>query len=198
MRGILEVVMEHGNPIDIATKSNLILRDLDLIRGISEKTFLNVTVTITTTEPVLAKKLEPNAPSTEERLRVVETLSQSGVNVGVTLIPVIPYLTDRPDQIEGVVEASMSAGTNYVIAGGLNLKKSARLKFMSFLQESFPELVSKYDELYKKDYLPKTYRKRLQAEFQKILKKHGADNYYGRIAPTKEFWENRQKKEKLE
>ena len=197
MRGILEVVMEHGNPIDIATKSNLILRDLDLIREISEKTFLNVTITVTTTEPVLARKLEPNAPSTEERLRVVKTLSQSGVNVGVTLIPIIPYLTDKPDQIEGVVETSMNAGANYVIAGGLNLKKSARPKFTSFLQESFPELVSKYDELYKEDYLPKTYRKRLRAEFQKILKKHGADNYYGRIAPTKEFWENRQKKERL-
>ncbi len=192
-RAILEVVLKHENPIDIATKSNLILRDLDLIRRISEKTFLNVILTITTTDSQLARRLEPNAPSIEERLRTVRILSENGVNVGVALIPIIPYLTDTVDQIERLVESSMNAGANYVIVDGLNLKRSARPKFMSFLQRDFPELVSKYIELYTKEYPPKMYRKRLRTESQKILRRHGADDYLGRIAPTKEFWKNRKR-----
>jgi DNA repair photolyase len=183
-RGILEEFARHsGHEIGIVTKSNLILRDVDLLRRVAESNKLFVNLTITTTNTELARILEPRAPRPDLRLEAMRQLNQAGVAAGVICAPVLPGITDAARDLEAVVRATAEAGGKYIFANSLFLKPCSAAVFLPFLQKEFPHLVASYQQRYKdRAFLPTSYRKRLSQLMARLRQKYGIRSDYDRYS----------------
>jgi DNA repair photolyase len=162
-RGILEEFARHrGIELGIVTKSNLIARDLDLLREVSRSNALSIHITVTTLNVDLARILEPRAPRPDLRMDAVRELSAAGLNVGVSSSPVLPGITDSPADLEAVVRAAAAAGARHIFAGPLFLKPCSAAVFLPFLEQHFPHLVENYRQRYQdRSFLPPSYGKRV-------------------------------------
>src|ERR1700757_261674 len=162
-RGILEEFALHrGFELGIVTKSNMIVRDLDLLKEVAKANRLSVHVTITTLDVELARILEPRAPRPDLRLDAVRALAQAGLRVGLSCSPVSPGITDAPKDLETLIRAAADAGADYVFANPLFLKPCSAAVFLPFLQENFPHLAENYRQRYQdRAFLPPAYGKRL-------------------------------------
>ncbi len=174
-RGILETLVEYdGLDIGIVTKSDLVLRDTDLLNKIAERNSLFVNLTITTTSTELARILEPRAPRPDLRLKAVRDLTEAGVPAGVICAPVVPGITDAPKDLDALAKAAREHGARYIFANALFLKPCSASVFLPFLEKEFPHLVESYRKRYgERAFLPDAYRKRLQALMRKLREKHG-------------------------
>jgi DNA repair photolyase len=174
-RAILAELSRHeGLELGIVTKSNLTLRDLELLRTIAEKNSLFVSVTITTLNVNLARLLEPRAPRPDLRLEVVRELNKARVPAGVNCAPVLPGITDAPGDLEALVRATAEAGGKHIFANPLFLKPCSAAVFLPFLEKEFPELVGTYRERYKdRAFLPKTYHQRISQLIARLRQKYG-------------------------
>jgi len=174
-RAILEELSRHkGLHLGIITKSNLVLRDIELLRELSKHNRLGVTLTITTLDADLARLLEPRAPRPDLRLEAVRQLSGAGVHTGVSCCPVIPEITDSAKNLGAVVEATVKAGGHYIFANPLFLKPCSAAVLMPFLEQEFPHLARAYRERYKdRAFLPKSYSQRIAQLIARLRQKHG-------------------------
>jgi DNA repair photolyase len=160
-RKVLEVFAKHKNPLFVGTKSNLILRDLDILSEMATRTILLVNFTITTLDENIRSKIEPRAETTKKRLDAVKQLSDAGVTVGILFMPIFPYLNDDFENINGVVKAVSDAGAKDMIPGVLDLRAACRNRVLSLIKEEFPDLLPKYLALYKTAYAPTDYTGRI-------------------------------------
>lgn len=176
-RAVLEVFAARQNfSLGIISKSNLILRDLDLLKAVAEHNHFGVTVTITTMNIELARILEPRAPRPDLRLDAVRQLHKAGLRVSVNCAPVLPGITDSVRELEPLVRAVAEIGPIRVNAIPLYLKPCSAAVFMPFLEKEFPELAANYRERYGKTaYLPKSYGKRISELMEKLREKYGLD-----------------------
>jgi len=174
---VLKVFAKHKNPLFIGTKSNLVLRDTDLLSEMAKRAMVHVNFTITTLDENIRRKIEPRAPSTEERLGAVKQLSDAGVMVDILFTPIFPYLTDDFRNINGVVKAVSDAGAGYIIPGVLNLGASCRKRVLSFIREEFPKLLPKYLSLYKKAYAPKDYTGKIYRTVETARRRWGLKKF---------------------
>jgi DNA repair photolyase len=174
-RAIMEEFSRHeGLSLGLVTKSDLILRDLDLLRAISCKNRLRIHLTITTTNTSLARILEPRAPRPDLRFRAVEKLTAAGIQTSVNCAPVLPGITDSPRDLERVVRAAAAANAQSVAAIPLFLKPCSEKIFMPFLQENFPHLTALYKTRYaERAFLPVEYKKRISALVRRLCRQHG-------------------------
>jgi DNA repair photolyase len=174
-RGILEEFTLHrGLDIGIVTKSNLIVRDAELLRQISEQNSLFVHLTVTTVNAKLARILEPRAPRPDLRLDAVRELNAAGVNAGVICAPVLPGITDSPAALDAVVRAAKQAGAKYIYANPLFLKPCSASVFLPFLEKEFPHLVREYGKRFAgRAFVSKAYSKRISELMASLRKKHG-------------------------
>ena len=174
-RAILEELSRHtGLELGIVTKSNLVLRDIDLLRRIAENNQIFVNVTITTLDVDLARILEPRAPRPDLRMETVRKLNLEGVNAGVICAPVVPGITDSPRDLEALVRATAEAGGKYIYANPLFLKPCSAAVFLPFVEKEFPHLVDSYRQRYKdRAFLPKAYGQRLSQLMARLRQKHG-------------------------
>ncbi len=174
-RSILEVLSERpGLHIGIITKSNLILRDADLLRQIHKQSTLTVTLTVTTVNADLARILEPRAPRPDLRFGAVRQLALLGIRTGVSCAPVIPGITDAPRDLEAVIKAAKEAGAHYLFANPLNLRPGSAAVFLPFLEKEFPDLMARYRERYgKRVYVEKAYQQRISSLVRALKRKHG-------------------------
>lgn len=174
-RSILEELARHrGHEIGIVTKSQLVTRDIDLLRAISEHNRLMVNMTITTLDANLARILEPRAPRPDLRLEAIHKLTEAGVNAGVICAPVLPGITDNPKDLEVLVKATAEAGGKYIFANALFLKPCSEKIFIPFLAEHFPHLVESYRARFgARAFLSDAYRKRLSELMRKLRQKYG-------------------------
>ena len=174
-RAILEELALHaGLELGIVTKSNLILRDAELLRRIAEKNQLYVNLTITTVDANLARILEPRAPRPDLRLEAVRKLNEAGVPAGVICAPVVPGITDHPKALDALVRATKEAGGRYIYANPLFLKPCSAAIFLPFLEKEFPHLVENYRKRYaSRAFLPPSYRKRISGLMAALQRKHG-------------------------
>jgi DNA repair photolyase len=160
---LAEFARHSGYELGIVTKSNLIVRDLDLLRDAAKSNRLSVHVTITTLKVELARILEPRAPRPDLRLDAVRTLSEAGLRVGLSCSPVVPGITDSPADLEALVRAAAVAGADYVFANPLFLKPCSAAVFLPFLEQNFPQLIENYRKRYQdRAFLPPAYGKRLE------------------------------------
>jgi DNA repair photolyase len=174
-RAILEELSRHkGLHLGIITKSNLVLRDIDLLREIAKNNRLGVTLTITTLDVDLARLLEPRAPRPDLRIEAVRQLADAGLHTGVSACPVIPAITDSPKNLGSLVQATVGAGGHYIFANPLFLKPCSAAVFIPFLEKEFPSLAASYRERYKnRAFLPKSYQQRIAQLMTRLRQKYG-------------------------
>jgi DNA repair photolyase len=177
-RAILEEFARHqGFHLGIITKSNLILRDIDLLQAVARRNRFSVNITITTLDADLARILEPRAPRPDLRLDAITKLSEAGLRVGISGSPVLPGITDSPRQIEALVRAAAKAGAQSIFAGPLFLKPCSAAVFMPFLEKQFPHLVANYKRRFQgRAFLPDSYSKPLAQLVARLREKYGLRN----------------------
>jgi DNA repair photolyase len=187
-RGILEEFARHrGFELGIVTKSNLIVRDLDLLREVARSNALSIHVTVTTLDVELARILEPRAPRPDLRMDAVRQLSEAGITVGVSCSPVLPGITDSPANLEAVVRAAAAAGARHIFAGPLFLKPCSAAVFLPFLEQHFQHLAENYRQRYHdRSFLPPSYGKRISQLIASFRQKYGIS----RADPRREMYAN--------
>jgi len=148
-RNLLEIIKEHDFPCHILTKSNLILRDIDILSKISK---CLVTVSITTLDETTCNIFEENVPSSKERLRVVEKLSERGIKSGLAIMPILPFIVEG--ELEDIVKAASMHKADYILHKHLELKGDQKTVFLKTLEKFNPSLINRYEELYKDSYRP--------------------------------------------
>ncbi len=169
MRPILKLFREYDWGVLIATKSNLIVRDIDLIRDMNAA----VSITITTLDRWLATKLEPGAPPPSERLDAVNKLSQNGINVSVRVDPIVPYLNDDPVMIRNVVEAAISSGAKHIVASIYKAKPDSIRRIISEFEDISIKILNLYRQgfrFYGYGYAPSQYRYNILNSVREIVK----------------------------
>ncbi|MFB3918126.1 MAG: radical SAM protein [Terriglobales bacterium] len=174
-RAILEVFAEQERfEIGIVTKSNLVLRDVDLLQRIAERNKLFVNLTITTLNTGLARILEPRAPRPDLRLEAICKLGENGVPAGVICAPVVPGITDAPADLEALVRTTAQAGGRYIFANPLFLKPCSASIFLPWLEKEFPQLVEDYRKRYEgRAFVSTAYRKRISELMARLRRKYG-------------------------
>lgn len=180
-RAILEKVAEReGLSLSITTKSNLVVRDVELLQRIAARSSLSVNVTITTLHARLARLLEPRAPRPDLRLEAVRRLRAAGISAGVFAMPILPGLTDREEDLDALARAASEAGAQWFAAGVLFLMPSSWKSFLAFLEEKFPKLAARYRAWYRGyGYAPESYRKELKVRVENVRRKHGLGAHPG-------------------
>ena len=174
-RSILEVfARERGRWLGITTKSDLVVRDLDLLQTIARANVLGIHLTITTLDEKLARLLEPRAPRPELRLEAVRKLSDAGIPVTVNPNPIMPGLTDSERQLDRLAKASRDAGAQGFGGGPLFLMPSAQKVFLPFLEREFPHLAPRYRETFARSaYLGREYKDILRERVQRVRDRYG-------------------------
>ena len=160
-RGIVEVLAEASNSFSILTKSTLVLRDLDLLAEAAKRTDVWAGFSIGTLDEEVWKLTEPGTPHPLRRVEAVARLNEAGVRCGVLIAPVLPGLSDSPEQLEAVVKACVEAGARPISTILLHLRPGVREHYLGWLGEARPDLVARYDELYPRAYAPKDAQQRV-------------------------------------
>jgi len=174
-RAILEQMAgRRGLSISITTKSDQVVRDIDLLRRIAEHSGVSVNLSITTLRTRLARILEPRAPRPDLRLRAVEELRRAGISAGVFAMPVLPGITDREEDLDAIAGAARDAGAQWFAASVLFLMPSSQKQFLPFLDQEFPKLARRYREWYSREaYAPEEYRREISARVAALRIKYG-------------------------
>ena len=174
-RSLLEEFAQHsGFDIGIVTKSDLIVRDIDVLRKVAKSNRLFVNLTITTLDADLARILEPRAPRPDLRLKALQMLNVSGIDAGVICAPVLPGITDSTKSLEELVAATARAGGKYIFANPLFLKPCSASIFLPFLEKEFPNLAADYKQRFEsKSFISGAYRRRISDLMAKLRSKYG-------------------------
>lgn len=144
VRGALELLIKYNYPVHLLTKSDLILRDIDLLKKLSAQ-YLAASFTITTVSDDLSKIIEPGAPVSSKRLDAMKQLSDVGIYTGVMLMPILPFVNDNLNEILELVNACKANGAKYLLfAPALTLREGSREYFYEKLEEHFPGIKEKY------------------------------------------------------
>lgn len=154
-RDALELINRYQFGISIATKSDLIVRDIDVLSKIKEHSPVICKITVTTIDDELSKKIEPGVCSSSRRLEAVRRLSGSGIFTGILMMPLLPYLTDTKDNVMGIISAARHTGARFIYPClGLSLRSGQREYFYQKLDVLFPgqNLSKKYHKLYGEAY----------------------------------------------
>ena len=147
-RGIIEALLEADNPFSILTKSTLILRDKDLLVEAARRGLAHVSFSIGTLDETVWKETEPGTPHPRQRMAALARLVEAGVPCGVLIAPIIPGLSDAPEQVEEVKRAGHEAGASSLSTIRLHLRRGVKEHYLGWLKEAHPELMGEYRRLY--------------------------------------------------
>jgi DNA repair photolyase len=162
MEGIWEAMRDHANPCSVLTKSPLLLRDLKLMKEISERTEFSANLSIPTLDEKAWRATEPHTPHPRKRIEAVAELKGAGIRTGVLIAPLIPGVNDEPEQVAKIVELVSEAGADSIGGVGLHLRGEVRDIWFQWLRDHRPDLVPRYEELYARGaYLPTAEKNRL-------------------------------------
>lgn len=155
VRKALQLIYEHGFGFTVITKSDRILRDLDLLQKINERTKCVVQITLTTYDEALCRKLEPNVSTTRERFALLKKLRDAGIPSVVWLSPILPFINDTADNLSGLLNMCIEARVYGIICFGmgLTLREGNREYFYKQLDHLFPGLKEKYIKTYGNQYM---------------------------------------------
>jgi DNA repair photolyase len=170
MRGIIQALIDARNPFSILTKSALILRDLDLLVQAVTVAPVSAAFSIGTLDERVWRETEPGTPHPKARIDAVRTLTEAGIPTGVLMAPVLPGLSDAPEQLRAVVEAALEAGATHVSPILLHLRPGVREEFMPWLAEHHPDLLARYEQMYRQPYGPRSERDALGARTGELVR----------------------------
>lgn len=170
----LEVIADHGFPIHIITKSDLVLKDLDTLRTIN-RVHAVISFTITTADDDLARKLEPGAALPSQRFKAMSALAEQGIHTGVTLMPVLPFIEDTEENIAQIVRQAHAHGAEYILASfGMTLRDRQRAYYYDQLDRLFPGLRAQYERRFGERYsCAANGADHLRARFEELCAKVG-------------------------
>lgn len=144
-RGALELINYYGFGVSIATKSDLITRDIDLLKAISSHSPVLVKMTITSSDDNLCRKIEPNVAVSSHRFATIKKLSENGIYAGILLMPVLPFIEDTEENISNIVKLAYENGAKFIYpAFGVTLRQNQRDWYFKKLNELFPSVKEKY------------------------------------------------------
>jgi len=172
-RGIVEVLAEHGNPFSILTKSTLILRDLDILTEAAQRADVRANLSIGTLDEEVWRSSEPGTPHPKKRVEAVAKLNEAGIPTGVLVAPILPGLSDRPDQLRDVVKACTDAGAVTISPILLHLRPGVREQYMPWIEKEWPDLLPLYEELYPRSYAPKAAQQRVTKLVYRYVREFG-------------------------
>jgi DNA repair photolyase len=174
MRGIIAALRDYANPFSILTKGTLILRDLDLLTQAAEVTDVGLNVSVGFVDKELWRSLEPGTPSPDRRLDVCRTLNGAGLRCGVLMGPVIPFLSDSPEQLAAAVRGIAATGAGHVTPIVLHLRPGTRDWYLRWLSEHHPALLPRYRSLYRHSaYAPKDYQAEITGQVRELARRYG-------------------------
>lgn len=168
VRKMLKVCLDLSFPVFINEKSPTLLKDLDILKKLSQKSYLNVGWSIITTKDDKVRSIfEPKAPPVATRFKAMEKLAQNGIMTGTVFMPILPFIYDGEKNIEAVIKRTKECGGQYILDGGLTLWGYCGRHFYKVLKRHKPNLVAKYKNLYKTktsqaDYYAKVHRRVLK------------------------------------
>jgi DNA repair photolyase len=199
-RKMLKVCLDLGFPVSLLEKSPLVLRDIDLIEEINKKNWASVTFSIITTKDDQVRELfEPRASSVSSRFSAIKKFSDKGILTGVAFMPILPFIYDNDNNLEAVVKATAENGGQFVLAGGLTLASSQKEHYMKVLAKRFPELIPKYEQMYRGNYGPEChYSGELGKKVSKLCQKYGIKDRMPRYIPDGPLAINKRVSERLQ
>jgi DNA repair photolyase len=173
-RGVLEVLRDHANPCSILTKSPLLLRDLDLFVELAATAGFTASLSIGTLDEEVWRRSEPGTPHPRARMAAVKRLVEAGVPCGILMAPVLPGISDRPEQLQAVVRAAAEAGASHVTPITLHLRRGVKEEFMPWLEQAYPELVADYRRMYRGANAPKAVTEAIGERVRAAKRRHRA------------------------
>ncbi len=183
-RKILNLFMECEVPTYVMTKSDLVLRDLDILREINDKVWCNVSFSLSTVDERKAAIFEPRASHPKKRLDTMKKIHSEGILTGVTYMPVIPYITDSREHLENTVKTAKECGASYILAATMTMRDLQAARFYEILNTHYPELKEKYKALYWRGYEPHgKYVHELYKKVSSLCNKYDIKNYIPRYIP---------------
>lgn len=199
-RRSLELIEQYGFGATMITKSDLILRDLDLLLKIHEKSRCVVQMTLTTYDEGLCQKLEPHVCTTRERVKVLKVMREHGIPTVVWLSPILPFINDTEENIAGIVDLCGEAGVYGILCFdmGLTLREGNREYFYEQLDKHFPGLKERYIRTYGNQYqIPSPNRKKLFELFYKKCREYGIETNMEKIWEYLYYFEEKQDCEQM-
>ncbi len=180
MDGIWRALLEAGNSCSVLTKSPLLLRDLPLMLKIAERASFTACLSIPTLDEKAWRATEPHTPSPRARLEAVAELNRAGIPTGVLVAPLMPGINDAPHQVEPLLELATQAGATSIGGVALHLRGEVRTVFMGWLRSQRPDLVPRYEELYRGSaYAPREERARLA----RMARRGGTPSAFRKMRP---------------
>jgi len=189
-RAILKQIADReGLSVSITTKSNRVLRDLELLKEIGRRSSVSVNLSVTTMSHRLARLLEPRAPRPDLRLEAVRRLRDAGIDAGVLAMPIVPGITDGAEALDALARAARDAGALWLAGRVLFLMPSAMKQFLPFVESKFPKLAKQYREWYvKHGDAPEEYRREVSARVENLRQKYGFETRPARSGSADNAW----------
>lgn len=176
MPGIIAALAESGTPLSVLTKGSLLRRDLPLLAKAAEHVPVDLSMSIAVFDDELQKSIEPGTPTTTARLATVRAAADHGFRVSVFLMPILPWLTDTTEHLDGALAAIAEAGAARVVYGALHLRPGAREWFFEWLAREHPRLLPAYRRVYGgSSYASREYRTWLARRIRPMIRRYGLD-----------------------
>jgi DNA repair photolyase len=173
-RGCIEALRDFSNPFSIITRGPLIIRDVDVLAEAARRASVSVTFSIPTLDEEVWRRTEPGTAHPRQRLRALKALVEAGVKASVGMAPILPGISDRPEQLQEVVRAARAAGACGVWSNLLFLRPGTREHFLEALARDYPEQLDRYERLYaRRAYLGAEHAKPIRAQVAELAKRHG-------------------------
>ena len=173
MPEIIRALTDYRNPFSILTKGTLILRDLDLLVEAAKVTDVSTAFSIGTLDEDAWRRSEPGTPHPRKRIDAVRALNDAGIPCGVLMAPILPGISDGPRQLRDVVAAAIDAGATHVSPILLHLRPGVREEFMPWLEANHPDLVKRYEAMYRRPYAPKSDQQALGLRVASLVRRFG-------------------------
>ena len=187
-RACVETLGRAANPFSLITRGPLIVRDVDVLAAAARRAHVTVTFSLPTLDRDVWRTTEPGTAPPQQRLRALTTLVEAGIETSVGMAPILPGLSDRPDQLADVVRAARAAGATGIWANLLHLRPGTKEHFLDTLSRDWPELLPRYEELYAHGaYLPRADVEPVRESVRALARELGVrDRRSVRLAPPPE------------
>jgi DNA repair photolyase len=187
MEGIWEAMRDAANPCSVLTKSPLLLRDLPLFKQLVARTEFSTALSVPTLDERAWRETEPHTPHPRKRLEAVAELTRAGVPCSVLVAPLMPGVNDEPEQVDEILQLAGEAGATNVTGIGLHLRGEVRDIWFDWLRQYRPDLVPRYERLYRRGaYLPGEEKRRLGELTKPFRRNPGAPRWRGRRESSSE------------
>jgi DNA repair photolyase len=173
-RGVLEALRDHANPCSILTKSPLLLRDLDLFEELVSTAGFTANLSIGTLDERVWRRSEPGTPHPKARMAAVKRLVEAGIPCGILMAPILPGISDAPEQLRAVVRAAADAGASHLTPITLHLRRGVKEEFMPWLEREYPGLVRDYRRMYRGANAPRAVTEAIGERVRAAKRRHPA------------------------